>query len=73
MMKSGDLFFLSLIVFGVALLLFSLLGEKTSLGHYDSAPPRTWEEFNQQLLKETPDLTSMQKKLTLAVSQSVSH
>lgn len=51
-----------LIVLGAAGLLVSLLGEVTSLGQYQNSPPRSWEQFDKQLVLETPDLGTLLKR-----------
>lgn len=62
----------SLIFLGLTGLLVSLLGEVTTLGQYKSLSPRTWEQFDQQLVIETPDFVSLQKKLNFLINQSTS-
>jgi len=62
----------SLILLGLVGLLLSLLGEMTSLGDYKSFAPREWEEFNPELVVETPDLVSLQQKAHFLVNQSQS-
>jgi len=53
----------SLLVLGAFGLVISLLGEFTSLGKYESALPRSWEQFDPQLVIETPDLASLHRKV----------
>ena len=60
-----------LLIFGLAALLASLLGEVTSLGKYKSAPSRSWEQFDSQMVRETPDLPSLQNRVNLLTSKSV--
>jgi len=41
----------------------------TALGDYKSASPRSWEQFDLHLVKETPDLASLQSKLHFLTNQ----
>ncbi|RCJ37352.1 hypothetical protein A6770_14580 [Nostoc minutum NIES-26] len=50
---------ISLISIGVSLLGIASLGHWTSLGNYRNTPPRSWECFDPDLVKKTPDLNSL--------------
>ena len=65
------IFSASLIILGGMGLLVSFLGEVTSLGNYESAPPRDWEQFDPQLVQETPDLASLQRKVNFLTKQAM--
>jgi len=58
-----------LFVLGLTGLFVSMLGEMTTLGDYKSVPPRSWEQFDLQLVKETLDLASLQNKLHFLTNQ----
>ncbi len=61
----------SLIILGAVGLCVSFFGEFTELGDYESASPRRWEQFDPQLVKETPDLASLQRKIDLLTNQAI--
>ncbi|MBV1915544.1 MAG: transglutaminase-like domain-containing protein [Pseudomonadales bacterium] len=60
-----------LLIFGLAGMFVSILGVVTSLGEYNSAPPRSWEQFDLQLVNETPDFASLQKRVRLLTDESL--
>jgi hypothetical protein len=48
-----------MISIGTALLIVTGVGQWTDRGGYHSVPPRSWERFDQELVKRTPDLPSL--------------
>ena len=48
-----------MISIGTALLIVTGAGQWTDMGGYHSVPPRSWERFDQELVKQTPDLPSL--------------
>jgi hypothetical protein len=59
----------TLIAVGALGLLLSFLGKYSDLGNYKSAAPRSWELFDRQLVNDTPEFNSLQKKLVFLTSQ----
>ncbi len=49
----------TLVFTGLLLLVVTLLGEFTSLGHYESREPRYWERFDPALVERTPDYDAL--------------
>ena len=50
---------LSLIGLGLILLIISLLGQWTQIGSYKNTPPRPWESFNEELLRQITNFDSL--------------
>lgn len=44
---------------GMAVLMVALAGQWSSLGNYESAPPRAWERYDPQLAARTPTYASL--------------
>lgn len=64
---------ISLIVLGILGLSVSFLGKVTTLGDYKSAPPRSWEAVDPQLVLETPTLALLQAKVDLLTNQPTTY
>lgn len=63
------IFSANLIILGIVGLCVSFFGELTGLGDYESAAPRSWEQFGPQLVKETPGLAFPQRKINFLSNQ----